>query len=149
MVERIISGGQTGADRTGLEVARELGIATGGYVPKGCRTDEGPAPELVTEFGCEEHHSWTYPPRTRLNVWHSDGTVLFGNMDSPGCALTIRLCHEHNKPYLTNPSAEDLREWLDEYSIKVLNVAGNRKRTNPGVVALTRSTLLAALRPSE
>jgi len=33
MVEKVISGGQTGVDRMGLEVAKELGIPTGGTAP--------------------------------------------------------------------------------------------------------------------
>ena len=37
MLERIISGGQTGADRGGLDAAIELGIPHGGWCPKGRR----------------------------------------------------------------------------------------------------------------
>ena len=35
MVRKIISGGQTGADRAGLDAAISLGILHGGYVTKG------------------------------------------------------------------------------------------------------------------
>jgi hypothetical protein len=35
MLRRIISGGQTGADRAGLDFAIHVGLEHGGYVPKG------------------------------------------------------------------------------------------------------------------
>ena len=42
MIKKIISGGQTGADQIGLEVALSLGIPTGGTAPKGFITETGP-----------------------------------------------------------------------------------------------------------
>ena len=41
-VPKIISGGQTGIDRMALELARELGLGTGGTAPKGYTTESGP-----------------------------------------------------------------------------------------------------------
>jgi hypothetical protein len=35
MLERVISGGQTGADQAGLAAAKRLGVPTGGFMPKG------------------------------------------------------------------------------------------------------------------
>ena len=35
MLRKVISGGQTGADRAGLQAAKSSGIKTGGYMPKG------------------------------------------------------------------------------------------------------------------
>lgn len=142
-LKRIISGGQTGADRAGLEIAKELGLETGGWAPKGYRTEHG-ADHSLKDFGLYEHTSFSYPPRTRLNVRDSGGTVLFGNMHSPGCRLTIRYCRELLKPHLENPTASELRSWLKHYQIEVLNVAGNRESTNPGVVALTKDTIREA-----
>ena len=46
MVERIISGGRTGADQAGLAVAKRLNIAIGGCMPKGWLTEAGPRPDL-------------------------------------------------------------------------------------------------------
>jgi predicted Rossmann-fold nucleotide-binding protein len=45
MIEKIISGGQTGADRAALDVAIKLGIPYGGWIPKGRITEEGSLPE--------------------------------------------------------------------------------------------------------
>lgn len=148
VVEQIISGAQTGADRAGLDAGLALGLRVGGWIPFGRRTDEGPLSlEDMQQYNLKQHPSPTYPPRTEQNVRESDGTVLFGNMSSPGCSLTLRLCKRHGKPALTNPTTEQLRCWIEYESIKVLNVAGNRERTSPGIFKLTYDTLIEALRP--
>lgn len=141
---RIISGGQTGVDRAALEVAKELGIATGGWAPKGWRIDGGTDPSLEG-FGPREHSSSYYPARTAANVCDADATIMFGDVTSPGCALTVRLCQKYQKPLLVNPTAPFLREWLRAHGIKTLNVAGNRLRINPTAARLARQVLLEAL----
>ena len=45
MIEKIISGGQTGADRAALDVAIKLGIPHGGWIPKGRKTEDGTLPQ--------------------------------------------------------------------------------------------------------
>ena len=125
MIAKLISGGQTGADQIGLEVARSLGIPTGGTAPKGYKTENGPNPELIA-FGLVESHSASYPVRTRQNVLDSDGTVVFGDPESGGTKLTIETAHQFRKPVLVNPTAFELSEWLRNLEIRVLNVAGGR-----------------------
>ena len=44
MVEKIISGGQTGVDRAALDVALELGIPCGGRYPNGRKAEDGAIP---------------------------------------------------------------------------------------------------------
>lgn len=142
----VISGGQTGADQGGLRGAKLAGVKTGGMMPKGFRTQEGPRPDLAAEYGLIEHPtSSAYPPRTEWNVQYADGTVLVGHMASPGCGLTIRLCIKHGKPYITNPTCESLKAWLAAHDIRVLNVAGNREHTNSGIHDRTRDLVLEAL----
>ena len=41
LISKIISGGQTGADRAALDVAIEFGIPHGGWIPKGRKTERG------------------------------------------------------------------------------------------------------------
>jgi hypothetical protein len=144
-VERIISGGQTGADRAGLDAARDLGIATGGWAPKGYRTENGPD-ESLAGFGLKEHDSFGYQARTLANVLEADGTVVFGLTDSVGSRLTIGMCTRHSKPCLLNPTTSGLQHWLDHWRIKTLNVAGNRASVNPSVYAQTYDTLMEALK---
>lgn len=140
---KIISGGQTGADRGGLEAGRELGFETGGWVPKGWLTEIGPDPTLA-DFGCIEHISSQYPPRTKANVFSSDGTVWFGNTESPGYRCTYGAATKYQRNlrwFIENPTPQELREWVKEHNILVLNVAGNRESKNPGIRVITRQTL--------
>ena len=147
MVTKIISGFQTGGDRGGSYAAEALGLETGGTVPKGRRADDGEISlEDMARFHLQEHSSSAYPPRTEANVRDSDGTALFGNMHSPGCSLTIRLCLKHGKPHRENPSAADLRAFVERHRIEVLNVAGNRERTNPGIFQRTYDTIMEAFK---
>ena len=46
MIERVISGGQTGSDQGRLRAARACSIATGGGAPRGWLTEAGPALRL-------------------------------------------------------------------------------------------------------
>lgn len=144
---KIISGGQTGADRTALETAQEMGIPTGGWVPKGWLTEEGSDISLKL-YSCKEHESSKYPPRTKANVLDSDGTVWFGKVGSAGFHCTKKATQSalgtQIRPFIVNPTGDKLREWVKKHRIEVLNVAGNRKSKNPEVVFQTRDTLQEA-----
>lgn len=134
MIRKIISGAQTGADQGGLAAALILGLDVGGSVPRGRRTSAGPlTDEQMKKWKLVEHSSDRYPPRTEWNVKHSDGTVIFGNLDSPGSQLTWRICQRNQKPYLRNPSINELRTWVHINQIRTLNVAGNREDKYPGI----------------
>ena len=151
-ITKLVSGGQTGADAAGLQAAFDLGIPTGGTAPKGWRIclpdgSNGSNPELGTKFGLVEHHSYEYPPRTRLNVLHSNGTVWFGYAESPGGKLTVNTCIKQCKPYILNPTAQQLADWALENKISVLNVAGNRQSEfNPDISTITYNTVTEALK---
>ncbi len=80
---KIISGRQTGIDRLGLEVATELGLETGGVVPRDYWTEIGTDPTLRL-FGLEEDAVRAYKSMTRRNVMDSDGTVVYGDTSSGG-----------------------------------------------------------------
>lgn len=144
-LSKIISGGQTGADQGGLEAATELGIPTGGWCPKGWRTERGPDLALKA-FGLEETNSLDYISRTILNVRVADGTVIFGDTRSTGSRLTIDCCERNHKPYLLNPDGGELREWIIEQGIAVLNVAGNRESFKRGIQSATKDYLVRELR---
>jgi hypothetical protein len=45
-LEKIASGGQTGADRAALNWAIENGVSHGGWCPKGRKAEDGPIPAL-------------------------------------------------------------------------------------------------------
>lgn len=145
MLEKVISGGQTGADRAGLVVAKELGLKTGGMMPLGFRAMDGDHPEYAKEYGMKENPFRTYPGRTRWNVANSDGTVRIAtNWGSAGELLTLKCIREQGKPFfdvhvealkgreITDKIAE-FESWLWTMGIKTLNVAGNSERTSPGI----------------
>lgn len=158
---KIISGGQTGADQGGLQAAKILGLETGGWAPKGYKTELGPNLELKTLYGLRETVSPQYPPRTRMNVANSNGTLIFGRLYEPGSKLTISICEELGKPYLalewpkvTSISQEleweaatySLMRFVLCHNIKTLNVAGNRESKFVGINYLTEKLIVDAFK---
>jgi hypothetical protein len=139
MLKKVISGGQTGVDRIGLEVAKIVGLKTGGTAAKGYLTETGADFTLKTEFGLKEAPESGYNYRTEMNVKDSDFTVIFGNLKSPGSILTLNLCKKLNKPYKENPTVGELVHELKQRNVKILNVAGNRasRLTDEQMVSIT------------
>lgn len=135
----IISGGQTGVDQAGLYAAKENGLMTGGYMPKGFRTNIGNKPEFQQLFGMKATASWKYPPRTASNVRWADMTIIMGNLNSPGCKLTKRFCQQYQKPMVLldkSLNQDEIQIIIRNYIIhnpSVINIAGNREETNPGI----------------
>lgn len=132
MIEKIVSGGQTGVDQGALEAAMRLGIPHGGWVPKGRKTERGPLPE---RFKLKEMPTSSYRARTEQNVIDSHGTVIMahGPLEG-GSELTRKFAIEHKKPCLVLDldqqsafaAALVLAQWATENKIGVLNVAGPR-----------------------
>lgn len=135
---KIISGGQTGVDRTALEVAQKLGYETGGTA----------APRYVTEVGVDDDLALfglvqgeivgnmreSYEARTDKNVADADVTILIGKLDSPGSKCALRSAEKHQKPIRTVPlyNLNDrevlatLVNSLRELNPSIINFAGNR-----------------------
>ena len=154
MIDKIVSGGQTGADRAALDVALELGLSTGGWIPRGRRAEDGAIPERYEEL--VESDSDSYERRTELNVRDSDATVVFSfGPPTRGSALTVRLAHSLEKPLLaldlerstTDEAIDTLRRWLSEARPRVLNVAGPRLSQEPRIAEATVLILRGAIRP--
>jgi hypothetical protein len=152
MVEKIVSGGQTGADRAGLEVALALGLTTGGWVPRGRRADDGVIPERYS--GLVETESDAYEARTEFNVRDSDATVIFSfGPPTGGSALSARVAELLGKPVLfldlqacsTEEAVACLSQWLATTGPRVLNVAGSRQSEDPGISAAVTRVLREAL----
>ena len=151
MVIKIISGGQTGADRAALDFAIKHGIPYGGWVPKGRKTEDGTLPE---KYHLQEMPTGSYPKRTEKNVLDSDGTLIVSHgLLTGGSALTTGFAEHHGKPWIhidleitSYPEAAIMiREWVGRYSIKVLNVAGARASKDPMIYQATMDLLDAAL----
>jgi hypothetical protein len=140
MLFKVMSGGQTGVDQTALKCAKTLGLQTGGWAPLGWRTEDGPAPWLQAEYGCQEHRSPLYPPRTEANVRDADATVWFGKV-SPGFWCTKNAAMRLGKKFFPNPPEGLFLELCQEYG--VLNFAGNRMGTNPQASGVTEARFAA------
>ena len=149
---QIVSGGQTGADRAALDVALELGIESGGWVPLGRLAEDGTIPDSYPNL--READSPLPTVRTELNVRDSDATVIVSHGALVGgTALTRSLAIGLGKPLLHLDldcvSEEDasvaLREWLARLEPARLNVAGARESEDSGIHAATRRVLRAAL----
>ena len=131
---KIISGGQTGADQAGLQVAEAFGIPTGGWAPKGWITSRGPNPNLLRDRFKLQEHPGGYPARTFANAKESDGTIrLAYDFTTAGERCTLNGIREAGRPHfdvdLAHPRpAEEAVAWIREYGIRILNVAGNRER---------------------
>lgn len=145
-VIKIVSGGQTGADQGGLEAGKLLGLETGGWMPKGWKTEAGPRPDFEERYGMREHPTPLYPPRTEANVIISNATAWFGNLGSPGYRCTEKACKKHNRPFRVINSPQELRDFVAEFNVRILNVAGNRESKNPGIQWTTREAIVEALR---
>jgi Circularly permutated YpsA SLOG family len=136
MIERVISGGQTGADQAALRAAISAGIATGGFAPLGWETEAGPAPWLKG-YGLVEFSTSGYSPRTVANIRTSDATLWFGSAATPGAVMTLTTCLKLGKPVMivrpggaVKPS--HVVAWIAENRFMVVNVAGNREAKFPG-----------------
>ncbi len=140
MIKKIISGGQTGADRAALDFAISRDIDYGGWVPLGRRAEDGPIPtsyRALTE--CE---STRYEERTERNVADSDGTLILSH-GAPfgGTLLTSKIAANLLKPHLiidfqidaTASAAAKAIEWVEDNEIETLNVAGPRASSDPAI----------------
>lgn len=151
MLKKIISGGQTGADRAGLDAAIRYNIPHGGAIPKGRRTEEGVLPE---HYSLMELQSTSYPVRTEQNVVDSDATVIFSHGPlSKGSLLTQKTAILHNRPVLhldlrlvdVKRAASLLVDFVRTQNVETLNIAGPRASGDPYIYSATLSVLAAAV----
>jgi len=132
MIKKIISGGQTGADRAALDTAIKLGIPYGGWIPKGRLTEEGALPD---KYQLQEMPTDNYPKRTEQNVIDSDATLIISHGAlTGGSAYTRKMAMKHGKPWYhvdlnktpTFHAGMLIEDWVSKNGIETLNVAGPR-----------------------
>jgi hypothetical protein len=147
-LRKIISGGQTGADRAAWDSAIEAGIATGGFVPLGRQAEDGPIPSQYP--GLTETSSLDPRIRTRLNVIDSDATLLFSHgPPAGGSRLTAELAARYDKPLLhidfaAAPLEDGVKraaDWIESNNARVLNIAGPRASEDPAIYKAAREFL--------
>jgi len=138
MLEKIISGGETGANQGGWRAAKAFGVVTGGWMPKGFLTDDGCHPEFAEQFAAAELPTDSELACTEQNVNDSDATVWFGRTTNSGAHATVAACLALGKQYMpVYPGASfepsHIAAWIGENKIKTLNVAGNGEHEEPGI----------------
>jgi hypothetical protein len=152
MIKKIISGGQTGADRAALDVAIKLNIPHGGWCPRGRRAEDG---VIDQSYRHSETPSTDPAQRTEWNVRDSDGTVILSISPklSGASAKTEIFARQTERPCLHISRVRDgekanemLARFLEENKIEVLNVAGPRNSEEPEVAGFVTRTLQAVLR---
>ena len=138
MLKKVISGGQTGVDRAGLDAAMKVGIPVGGYCPNGRLSEDGVTPDIypLIEFASSELRNIV-----EQNVINSDGTLILNEGElTHGSKLTQLFAVMRGKPRLVvqldaEPIVESSRviSWLKENLISTLNIAGPRESKCPGI----------------
>ncbi len=153
-VDKLVSGAQTGVDRAALDVAIELGIPVGGWVPRGRIDELGRIPDRYPNL--LETASADFSERTAANVRDSDGTLIISRGPLSGGSLyTGEVADRLGRKCLHVDPDEDTIEgtaataiaWLDRYDIKVLNVAGPRASKDPAAHDRAVDLLRIVLRP--
>jgi hypothetical protein len=158
MIQKIISGGQTGADRAALDFAIKHNLPYGGWVPKGRKTEDGTLPE---KYHLQEMPTGQYSKRTEKNVLDSDGTLILSHgLLTGGSALTTSFAELNRKPWIHidlemtpySEAARMIQEWVGRSGIKIMNVAGARASKDPMIYQavmdlLERSILMGEVNP--
>jgi hypothetical protein len=152
MLKKIISGGQTGADRAALDAAIRLGIPHGGWLPKGRLAEDGCLPG---HYQLEEIPTDSYRERTQKNVRESNGTLLISRgAPTGGTDFTRIQVLRYGKQLLgidlnnqsnLREAASLIASWIELQRIEVLNVAGPRASKDPCIYQDTLSLLVFAL----
>ena len=150
MFQRIVSGGQTGADRAALDFALIAGVAHGGWCPRGRRSEDG---RIERRYSLSETPLRNYRQRTEWNVRDSDATLVITTRPrlSGGTRHTSRTAEQLEKPLLViDPKDAEALErtevWLKEHAVDTLNVAGPRESSEPGIYEKTLAFLRALYR---
>ena len=148
-IEKIVSGGQTGADRAGLDWALANGVPHEGWCPRGRRAEDG---EIAPSYRLRETPERNYLVRTEWNVRDSDATAIFSlaaNLGG-GSLATLRFAERLGRPclHLSRSASEDpaaqLREFVEEHRVRALNIAGPRASGAPEIAEFVMEVLDAA-----
>lgn len=140
---RIVSGGQSGADRAALDWAIARNVTHGGWCPKGRRSEDGRIP---LQYLLSETPLANYLQRTEWNVRDSDATVIFTLTDAldGGSKRTAEFAAKLRRPCLHfRPGVHEkfLIQFLARHKVTSLNVAGKRESTAPGTYQFVMDTL--------
>ena len=144
LLQKIVSGGQTGADRAALDWAIANGIAYGGWCPRGRQAEDG---EIDARYALVETPSKSYGQRTKWNVRDSEATLIVSRNPglTGGSLKTEDYARLLGKPCLhiceISDAATKLNDFLTAHEVRVLNVAGSRESSSPGIGTIVKAVL--------
>lgn len=152
----VVSGGQTGVDRSALDVAIEAHLPYRGWCPKGGWAEDCPDPPGVrARYPDLEETPDTVPAqRTEWNIRDSDALMVFvdggGLGVSKGTALALKQGQAMGKPYIVidvdSPEAPaQAKDFLHSSNAHSVCVAGPRESEAPGIYRKAREVLLKAV----
>lgn len=136
-ITKIISGGQTGADRAALDWAIAHDIPHGGWCPVGRMAEDGVIP--VKYQLTEMPDGGGYLQRNKANVQDSDATLILTISPklSGGSKQTVLFAKHLRKPWLhVYPEMnwqDAITGWLASTQIGILNAAGPRFSKEPDI----------------
>ena len=158
LISQVRSGGQTGADRGGLDAAREAGVAICGWCPPGGLAEDFPeAPGLMKLYPeLQEGHAPGYVERTAWNVRDAHATLIVspGGLEPlSGTEMTKIFAERFGRPVLVlegdniEDDAATALGWLRGLDMLglTLNVAGPRESKMPGTYQKTKDIVAALL----
>ncbi len=135
-IHKIISGGQSGVDRSALDFSLQNNINCGGWCPNGRWAEDGIIPSkypLVETVETETIY------RTMKNIESSNGTlILYNKSMDKGTKQTLNYAQKLNVPVLNidlskKISENILQNWIRTHKLKTLNIAGPRESNSPGI----------------
>jgi hypothetical protein len=117
-----------------------LGIAHGGWIPRGRLTEDGPLPP---HYQLREMPTEDYGARTEKNVLAADGPLIIsrGRLTG-GSDYTRKMALKHGKQLLhidlnlgqrASDAGSLVASWAEMNRIETLNVAGPRASHDPGI----------------
>ena len=158
LISQVRSGGQTGADRGGLDAAREAGVPICGWCPPGGLAEDFPeAPGLMKLYPeLQEGHAPGYVERTAWNVRDAHATLIVspGGLEPlSGTEMTKIFAERFGRPVLVlegdniEDDAATVLGWLRGLDMLglTLNVAGPRESKMPGTYQKTKDIVAALL----
>lgn len=136
IIKHIISGGQSGVDRSALDFSIKHNVPHSGWCPKERWAEDGQLPPI---YNLKQTESKDPGERTLKNVLEADGTlVIYQIKPDHGTQLTIEYCKKHDKTFIRMDLQEKIngpafKNWLQKNNIEKLNIAGPRESNSPGI----------------
>ncbi len=157
-LKKILSGGQTGVDQAALQAAIDMGLEHGGWCPPGRMCETGIIPDHfnLKETPEERDLSALEIPRSQRTIWNvrdADGLLILKGLKAQrdqGTELSLEKAKEFRRPYLSIISEmsniKQIRNWIEENQIEILNVAGWSEVNSPGIYNSVYEILINVLR---